>query len=78
MNAAGTSDERMQRDIGHIEARQDSMDERLVRMEKKLDSLMESMSTARGGLRVLIAVGSITAAISAAVVEILHYIHSPQ
>lgn len=54
----------VQRDLGRIEARQDSHDERLERIEKKVDQLVEWASQSKGGVRMLIAVGSAAATIA--------------
>jgi hypothetical protein len=59
----------MQREIGRLEARADSTDERLERIEAKVDQLVQWMSQSKGGIRTLVAVGSIAAAVGAAVAK---------
>lgn len=56
----------VQREIGRLEARADSTDERLIRIEAKVDQLVEFMTSARSSWRTLIAVGSVGGAIGAA------------
>jgi hypothetical protein len=58
----------VQRDIGALEARADAQDARLERIEKKVDILVEAVSQSRGGLRMLIAVGSLAATLAALIV----------
>ena len=65
----------LQRDIGRLEARQDSADERLERIEAKVDQLVEYMASAKGGWRLLAAVGGIAASLAAGIAEIVHRIH---
>lgn len=54
----------LQRDLGRLEARQDSQDDRLERIEQKVDTLVEWASQSKGGVRMLIAVGSIAATLA--------------
>jgi hypothetical protein len=63
----------VQRDIGRLEARADSTDERLERIEKKLDEVLERTTFARGGLRMLIGVGTFGASVGATIAEFLHW-----
>lgn len=65
----------IQRDFGRMEARQDATDDRLARIEAKLDEMLERTSVARGGIRMLISVGTIGAAFGSAVAEIVHALH---
>ena len=65
----------VQRDIGRLEARQDSQDDRLERIEAKVDKLVEYMSSAKGGWKLLLSVGSIAATLAAGVAELLHWLH---
>lgn len=68
----------IQRDLGRLEARADSTDERLERIEKKLDQLVEYVAASKGGWKLLISVGGIAATFAAAVAEGLHWIWSPK
>lgn len=54
----------VQRDLGRLEARQDSQDERLERIESKVDQLVEWAAKSKGGVRMLISVGSLAAALA--------------
>ena len=66
----------LQRDIGRLEARADSTDERLTSIEAKLDTLLERTNVARGGLRMLISIGGIGSGIGAAMAEFIHWWHT--
>jgi hypothetical protein len=54
----------LNRNIGALEARADAQEQRLERIEQKVDVLVEALAQSRGGLRMLIAVGSIAAALA--------------
>lgn len=54
----------VQRDIGALEARADAQEDRLARIESKVDMLVEAVSQSKGGIRMLIAVGSIAATVA--------------
>lgn len=59
--------------IGSLEARMDSHEERLKRMEDKIDQLMASMSSSKGGMKTLITLGTVVAGITASVSEFIHF-----
>jgi hypothetical protein len=67
----------VQRDLGRLEARQNSADDRLERIEAKLDEVLERTNFARGGIRVLIAIGTLGASLGAAVAETVRWFHGP-
>lgn len=52
------------RDIGALEARANAQEERLKRIEEKVDVLVEAFAQSKGGLRMLIAVGSVAATLA--------------
>lgn len=52
------------RDIGALEARADAQEERLKRIEHKLDQVADTLAQSKGGIRMLIAVGSIAATLA--------------
>lgn len=54
----------VQRDLGRLEGQQKAQDERLERIEKKVDQLVEWASQSKGGVRMLLAVGSVAATIA--------------
>lgn len=54
----------LHRDIGALEARADAQEERLARIEQKVDMLVEAVASSRGGIRMLIAVGSVAATLA--------------
>lgn len=54
----------VQRDIGALEARADAQEQRLERIEAKVDTLVEWAAKSKGGVRMLIAVGSIAATLA--------------
>jgi hypothetical protein len=45
----------LNRDIGALEARADAQDQRLQRIEQKVDVLVEALAQSRGGIKVWIA-----------------------
>lgn len=53
------------RDIASLQANQVSVLVRLEKIEEKMDVLMTQVAVARGGLRVLVWLGAVAAAISA-------------
>lgn len=65
----------VQRDIGALEARQNASDARLERIEAKVDKLVEYMAGAKGGWRLIFAVGGLAASLAAAIAEVLHWLH---
>lgn len=65
----------VQRDLGRLEARADSTDERLERIEAKVDQLIDCIAQNKGGIRTLLAVGSLAATAGAAIAETLHWVH---
>lgn len=65
----------VQRDLGRLEARADSADERLQRIEAKIDQIVEAIAQNRGGIRTLLAVGGLAASAGAAIAETIHWIH---
>jgi hypothetical protein len=62
----------LDRDMGRLVARQDFQDERLARIESKVDQLVEYMASAQGGWRLLLAVGGIAASFAAGSAEFVH------
>lgn len=54
----------LNRNVGALEARADAQEARLERIEQKVDVLVEAIAQSRGGIRVLIAVGSVAAALA--------------
>lgn len=57
--------------IGRLEAQIDSAEERLDRIETKLDSLIENFAQARGGWKVIWGVAGAGGAMGAAFVKLL-------
>lgn len=56
----------LQRDIGALEARMDATEARLDRIERKIDMLVEAWHQNKGGIRVLVTVGSFAASLAGA------------
>lgn len=52
----------------------DSTEERLKRMEDKIDTLVETVAASKGGLRTLLAVSSIVAGATAGISELIHWL----
>jgi len=65
----------VQRDIGAHEARLDNLEQVVVRMDEKLDKLVEAFERNKGGIKVLAAVASTAAALAASVAEFIHWLH---
>lgn len=65
----------LSRDIGALEARTDAHDERLKRIEDKIDTLTGYIQENKGGIKTLIAVGSISATLAAGFAEFVHWWH---
>lgn len=63
----------MNKAIGALEARMDSHEERLQRMEDKIDKLVETVASSKGGLKTLITLGTVVAGIAASVTELIHF-----
>lgn len=68
MSGDVTGNERI---IGRLEAQQASMDERLERIEQKVDSLTETVSQAKGGWKVIWAVAGAGGVIGASLMKLL-------
>ena len=62
-----------QRVIGQLEGKQEATEQRLKSIEAKLDTLVEYMNTAKGGIGMLFKVGSAGAAIGTGISELFHY-----
>lgn len=62
----------MERTVGKLEGRMDGVEQRLERMEEKMDELLSTVHAARGGWRLLIALGTISAAIGGVITHFLH------
>lgn len=63
-----------QRSLGRLEAVQDTHNQRLLRIEEKLDHIVSVIDNARGGWRTLLAVGSVAGSIGAAIMATVHRI----
>ena len=50
----------------------ETLEKRLTAVEKKLEQVLERVTLARGGIAVLIAIGSFGAAIAGAIVLLVH------
>lgn len=72
----------LHRDIGALEARANAQEERLKRIEEKVDVLVEAFAQSKGGLRMLIAVGSVAATIAgllgAWIAKVVGWLHGGQ
>lgn len=65
------------RAVGKLEGRMDSFDQRLERLEEKMDELLTIVHSARGGWRMLVMVSGVSAALGAAALNLLHYLARP-
>ncbi len=59
-------------DIAVLKARMDAIDNRFNHLEETLSKILERVTLARGGIAVVIALGSFAAAVAGAVVLWLH------
>lgn len=66
----------LSRDIGSLEARADATDARLARIEWKIDQLAQDIASNKGGIRTLLALGSLAATAGAAIAEVIHWVHT--
>jgi hypothetical protein len=64
----------LSRSLGSLEARMDSTETRLARMEKKIDDLVEVVAESKGGLRVLLTVSGAVAAATAGITSLIHWL----
>lgn len=65
------NDAELHRDIGRLEATQALMQVQMSDMQKKVDVMHDAIVSAKGGWRVLMAVGSAGAAIGAIVAKLM-------
>jgi hypothetical protein len=63
----------LNREIGELKTRMDSNDERLKRMEDKIDHLVSSVASSKGGMKMLITLGTVVAGVTASVSELIHF-----
>ncbi len=64
----------LSRSLGSLEARMDSSEERLRRMEEKIDTLVETVASSKGGLKTLVAVSSVVAAAAAGLTQMVSWL----
>lgn len=67
----------IERDIGSLSARMDAVEARLERIEGKVDELVQRLGEARGGIRMLIAVGSIAGTLGALASKLIEWRGTP-
>lgn len=67
----------VQRDLGALEARMNAVEERLERIEGKVDELVLRLAHARGGIRMLIAVGSVAGTLGALIGKLFEWRGGP-
>ena len=70
------TNKQIDRSIGSLEARMDSTEKRLERMEDKIDTLVEVIATSKGSIKTLLTLGSVIAGVAAAATEVLHWLFS--
>lgn len=69
-----TSNEDLQRAVGHLQGRMDAMEDRMNRIEPKIDTIYRAVTEASGSVRVLLAVASIGAMAGGLLVSVLTYL----
>lgn len=67
----------VQRELGALEARMDTVEARLARIEGKVDELVQHLAQARGGIRMLIAVGSVAGTLGALIGKLFEWRGGP-
>ncbi len=63
-----------QRTLGRLENRADNHEDRLVRIEEKLDHLVSVVDAAKGGWKALVAAGAIASALTAVFMKVLGWL----
>lgn len=66
-------DSQLQRDMGRIEGRLESVEDRMGNMDEKIDRLLETVNSARGGWHAIMWFGGSAAAIGAAAAKLFMY-----
>lgn len=66
----------IQRELGAHEARLDHIEQRLEKMDAKLDRVVIATERARGGWQVLVSIGGISGAIGAGLFKLFAYLKS--
>ena len=66
-----------QRSLGRLEARADGADDRLERIEEKLDHLVNVVDQAKGGWKMLLQVGAASAAVGAFISWLVSWVRHP-
>lgn len=64
----------LHRDLGRVEGRLASHDLRLARLEKLVGDIHEAVITAKGGWKMLLAVGTLSASLGAAFTKVIAYL----
>lgn len=59
-----------QRSLGRLEAVQETHDQRLARIETKLDHIATVIDSAKGGWKMLVAAGAVASGLTAAAMKI--------
>ena len=72
------ADDGVQRDLGRFEAQIAALAKEVSEQGAKLDSVIKTLSEARGGWRVLMLVGGASAAAGGMIVKFLPFLHLNQ
>lgn len=65
-----------QRSLGRLEAVQETHDQRLSRIESKIDHLVQVIDQAKGGWKTLVTAGAVASAITAALIKLYEALFS--
>lgn len=68
----------VQREIGAHEEAIGTLKDEVTALREDIAEIKEILATSKGGIRTLIAVGSIAASLAAATAEFVHWIHRGQ
>lgn len=70
---ASVTNNALNREIGELKTRMEDTDKRLMRMEQKIDDLVDAVAASKGGLRVLLSVSGAVAAVTAGIASVIHW-----
>ena len=70
---AAVTNNALNRELGELKTRMDTHETRLVRMESKIDDLVDAVAASKGGLRVLLSVSGAVAAVTAGIASVIHW-----
>lgn len=70
---ASVTNNALNREIGEVKSKMEDHDKRLVRIEEKVDKLVDAVAQSRGGLRVVLSLSAVIGGVAAGISEIVHW-----